>query len=542
MNRILSFVRVNKAFTGIIFLYVFAMLSVIHWGIPNAFHPYTYHMDEWHQLQAVKSVFTKGTPNIEGAANGPMFQFLLSGLYLVPFVLFGFVNPFVITSSVSSLLEQERLFMILRLNTLMFGVLSLFVLYKMAKDHLKINPLLTIYFFAATPIWLSLSNYFKYDIALIFWILLTLLFIFRYKKQPTFYNFLLIGIASGLATATKITAVPLFPILIFSFYYFTPQPQRKYRFLLWGIVSFVLIFAILGVPDILFRKEAYFAFFYSNIVVVPKESSNFVLGMPYWLFLFTNQFPTIFGRLFFFFFLMSLVFWITQFIKSFKKKRFFSDKEEFFIFVAFLFFAASLIPLKLCATGNRALVLLPFFALLTGLALRRILPLLKSVYRKFFIGIIAVTILVQTIESYSWVSLKQKTDPRQSASMWLKNHLKKETTIGIENIPIYQKLPDIVLKEFYEDDVKKNRYSYTVIDVNSKNIPPFVIVTDYDIALFYQKRSEKKSLIQKLAKLQYKKIQEFRPNTKLLLYFNSWLDIFISGIVPSPSIAIYRRA
>ena len=218
----------NKSFVIISLLYAVLSISVIDWGIPNNQHPFTYHMDEWHQLQSVRATFKYLTPNIEGAAHGTIFHFVLSGIYLAPFYLLRIVDPFLIKSGLSEIAMQAKLFEILRLNTLMFGLLSLFILNEITKKYFKINPIFTLIFFALTPLWINLSNYFKYDIALVFWILMAIFFILKFGSRPSLRNYIYAGIACALALATKLSALPLFPIYFFSFFYFLPRNKRKY--------------------------------------------------------------------------------------------------------------------------------------------------------------------------------------------------------------------------------------------------------------------------------------------------------------------------
>src|SRR3990167_1731091 len=136
----------------LIALYGVVMFSVISWGVPTGTRPFTYNMDEWHQLEAVRALFTRGTPNIPGAAHGSIFQFLLSGIYLIPFTVLGLVNPFAIHSSIDNPAMQERLFIVMRSNTLLFGVLSLVVLAVIAKKYLNSSSILTALLFVGAPI------------------------------------------------------------------------------------------------------------------------------------------------------------------------------------------------------------------------------------------------------------------------------------------------------------------------------------------------------------------------------------------------------
>lgn len=108
----------------IILFYILAMLSVIHWGIPNPDHPFNYHMDEWHQFMSVKEVFKHLSNNVPGAAHGTMLQFIITGFYLVPFYVLHIIDPFALKNSISNLGMQEEIFTILRLNSLIFGILT----------------------------------------------------------------------------------------------------------------------------------------------------------------------------------------------------------------------------------------------------------------------------------------------------------------------------------------------------------------------------------------------------------------------------------
>jgi len=208
--HLINYLLRNKFLLGVLFFYALLMLSIIDWGIPNQDHPFTYNMDEWHQLQAVRATFKNLSPNVPGSAHGTMFQFILTGIYLIPFYILKIINPFEITSSVSSLIMQHRLFEVLRLNTLIFGLLSIFFIAKIAKEYLKINQNTVVVLFVFAPLWLSLSNYFKYDIALVFWLILSLFYLLKFGSKPTFRKYLLAGIFCSLSVATKISALPIF--------------------------------------------------------------------------------------------------------------------------------------------------------------------------------------------------------------------------------------------------------------------------------------------------------------------------------------------
>ena len=289
------------------------MISVIKWGIPNENHPFNYHMDEWHQLQSVRDLFRYGTSNIKGSANGPIFQFALSGLYLEPFAIFGIIDPFSIKSAISSLPTQTRLFEILRLNTLLFGVFSLLFLAMIAKRHLKVNPALTLILFIFTPVWLSLSNFFKYDIALTFWIIASIYFLLEFGSKPSLRNYLLAGVFCALAFATKITALPLFLVYAVSFFYFIPK-KRNYSDLILGIFLFIIVFCTIGIPDLIIGKGNYGEYIMSNNPFSNRSAdnllSNYNLSQPWFLYILLKTWPLNFGYPFFLIFVATFFYWI----------------------------------------------------------------------------------------------------------------------------------------------------------------------------------------------------------------------------------------
>jgi hypothetical protein len=540
----MKIVKNNKLLIILIALYSLAIFSVIAWGIPSQARPFTYNMDEWHQMSAVRALFSHGTPNVPGAAHGSIFQFFLSGVYLIPFVVFGLVNPFAIHSSISNLAMQEKLFIVLRSNTLLFGVLSIIVLAIIAKKHLNSNSVLTALLFVCTPIWLTLSSNFKYDIALIFWILLSTLAILNYIKSPTLKNYIISAIPCALAFATKVSAVPMLAIYIASFFIFTPHWQKKYKHLVWGVAVFLAIFVVFGIPDLFFRWSDYMEYLSSNLVSSVKADSNYILGVPNkWIYIFFIGFPMIFGHIFYFLFFIAFVYWLIKIIRWLYFKKYADHKGEIFIFFSLIIFILSLTSLGLGATGNRVLVILPFLGLLSA---KFIINVLKTNRYKTYLSIfIGILIFLQFCESSVVIYAKYGKSVLQQSSSWIVGNISKGTTIGIENIPIYQSLPDIVLREYYlkaTDKLAKISYEYEIVSATSKKLPKVVIISDRYLDEKFEKKSPKKDLLDRLKKENYKVTEEFRPNLQLYKLFHNDLDYYLSGLNFVFPVTIYERS
>ncbi|OGH24858.1 MAG: hypothetical protein A3B47_01970 [Candidatus Levybacteria bacterium RIFCSPLOWO2_01_FULL_39_24] len=527
----------------LIALYGVVMFSVISWGVPTGTRPFTYNMDEWHQLEAVRALFTRGTPNVPGAAHGSIFQFLVSGIYLIPFVFLGLVNPFTIHSSIDNPAMQERLFVILRSNTLLFGVLSIIVVAITAKKYLKTNPAFAAILMMGTPIWLTLSSYFKYDVALIFWIALSLFFLLRYAKKPTLRNFIYSAIPCALSLATKVSAVPMLIIYSFSFFWFTPHWRKNYKYLVLGIITFLGIFIILGVPDLIFRWSDYSEYLSSNLITAVQNDNNYLLGVSNkWIYILFTIFPMIFGHIFYVLFFITFIYWFIKIIKLFQVKKHVNYKSEIFLFFSLKIFLLSLVPLGLGATGNRSLVLLPFFALLSAKFIANILKLKK--YKLYLVISISILILLQFHESSVVITAKYNKSALQRSSDWIVKNIHKDTVVGIENIPIYQTLPDIMLKEYYLSTSNKHvktNYAYEIVNSLSEKLPEVVIITNRYMHEEFVIKSPKKDLLKRLKRENYKVVGEFMPNPQLYKLFYNDLDYYQSGLNFVFPVTIYEK-
>jgi glycosyltransferase involved in cell wall biosynthesis len=547
----------NKGVAVVILLYIASMLSVITYGVPGSSHPFDYFMDEWHQSQSVRDLFRFGTPNIAGAANGSIFQFFLTGIYLVPFYVLHLVDPFAIKSSVLNLELQTRLFEILKLNTLLFGTGSIALLGYIVKKYYKIWPFFAVFLFTINPLWLMLSNYYKYDIALVFWSLLAFLFFVKYVVKPRQLDYLMGGIFTGLALSTKLLSpLPLFVVYILMFFMFTPDFRKRTKTLLLGIAGTISVYVFFGNPDIILGRGSLVEYIYANLVQTPAlNAANYVFGMDYKWFLLTKLYPVIFGHVLYALFLASLVFGLVIFIKKiYHRKHLWTlsvklvEKNKLIVLalMTLLIYAGSLYPIKAEATNNRVLVLLPFMVIITAVFINAISRRIKSRFLKgALISVVVVVFSIQLLESYAWFPIKLSTDPRVTSSNWLTTNLPKRTLIGIESIPIYQHLPDIIVKEFYLNQygIKTNaNFRYTVVSSKSSTLPKVLVITNDEIESLYLQKSDKKELVSRLWKDGYKIVVKFQPDFKYYNVFGGELEYFISGLIQAPNtISVYEK-
>jgi glycosyltransferase involved in cell wall biosynthesis len=536
----------NYLLVVLLTIYVVTMLAVITSGVPNQSHPFTYQMDEWHQSQSVRSVFKHGSPNLPGAANGTMFNFFITGILLIPFYLLKIIDPFAIKSSVDLLLEQEKLFIVLRLTTLFWGVLTAIVLAKIAK-MLHLNRFLISLLFIFTPAWLVLSNFFKYDIALTFWIVLALLYLIKYSFSKDMKHFLFACFFSGVAFAVKVSAIPLLPIIFLSYFLFTPIFHKRYLYLFGGVLLFLFNVIFLGLPDIVFGGRDMYEYLYENIVLSSQIVENYNLGDTLLNLTLFHKLPAIFGHVLYGFSFIALLYVIVLILKDYKNKNYVDFKIKLFILLSFFIFCLSFIPLGVTISANRSVVLLPFMVILIGMAFKNLSSILIKNNTVKVIGILFFIILVsiQIVESYIWIQMKLIPAPQQVSSSWVEQNIRKNATIGLENIPIYQFEPDFILKEFYDKQYHpgiKTKYTYSVIDVKTKKLPKYVILSNVDFEKRFYKKSFKNDLVKRLEKEKYKRIQYFALTQPLYDYFNKYFYYPYLGLFTYPDgISIYKK-
>lgn len=538
-KKVVVFIRRNWIVILLTTIYLLLLLSVINWGIPNPTRVFLFHMDEWHQLMSIRALVQNHTTTIEGAAHGAVFHFLTAGAFLGIFQVLGVINIFDISHSVTGLQTQEKVFIILRFSTLLYGLGSIAMLSQILRKQFRLPYYwYGVLLFIFSPTWLSLSNYFKYDIALIFWILSSMYLLFRFIDLPSYKNYFLAAIACGLAFDTKISAFPIF-ILFFVSYFLAVKKRRKNILLLVNGVSVLLLTVfILGLPDLLLGNGDYSIIISDVVFDYPANSYNYNLGSHFWLYLFFNQVPTNFGRpltIFSIAGLVSAVFYLKKNISRIFASHIknLQTKKLVLTLLGLLVFAASLYPLKLFSSGNRMLVLLPFIVILTAWVIAQ---LDKKFSRYIVVSFLLIAALFQVAESLSWLAIKWQQDPRQEASTWVLKHIPAGSTIGVLQPLIYQMGPDIILKDYSFAQEPELEYTgrYTYVDISDTDLrPAFVVLTnlEHDKHKFV---SDKTKVYNQLVAGGYQPVAVFSPHRNWNAVFNDAFSFSFTNLVPTP--------
>lgn len=561
LSFLLHLLKNNKAIVFVAIFYLVISFLQLNWGLPSNAHPFSYHMDEWAQAHSLRTTFKNGTPHIQGGGNGTVFFYVQSGIMLVPFLLFGFTNPFAIKSSLDFYTIQHSLFVALRLQSFLYAALSILLIAYLAVKYFKTNKFIAAFFIAVNPLFFTLTQFYRYDTPVIFWILLSIYFSLRYMNGPTKKNFYISVVVACLACTIKVSALPLLVTSISSYFLVTPDWKKNLKTPVLGVLLYIIVFFVTGIPDFLISYKQFLNWFsYSAFTVAIASNKDTQLGMPYWLFFLLYSYPASFGYVAYVLFVGSSAVWTVLLIRSttiLKGWKYFLEtlyaksskstfiRNQIFLFFACAMFVLSLVPLTLGAHGNRLFVLLPFMGLIISIVLQRFYALLKKNQKVIFIVVLTIGMLYQTANSLAWVSTKLLPDPRQTSSSWISQHIPRGSQIGLENIPIFEYIPDVLLKDFYTQQYfpkQKGIYTYQVIDNKSVKIPEYVIITNYDVTQKYIILSDKANLVNRLLTSGYHPIATFRPDLQYFKLFSAPDLFYLSSILPTPdSITVYKK-
>lgn len=408
----------------VIILFLILELLLVNWGTPAPGRMFAYFMDEWHGVQAIRSLATKGTINVDGAALGTVGYYALSGAWLVPSTILKYIDPWAIKNPAVALFDQQKLFWILRSGTWLWAIVGIVLLHKLTKN--------ATWLVVFSPIWLAYSSVFKYDIPVAVGLLIFIWRILIYADGPTYRNWIWAVITTGLVTTLKFSLLPLLPWLAVGWWLYTPQ--KNYKQLLIGVIAASSIFIFLGIPDLWLPGHVEFWRSWLTIVFAEGGSQAPVL-------IWTKIYPELFGWPLYLAGLLGLLL-----IK----------KDRPFWLVGFGLFAVSLLTIGIGGVAGRATVLLPFLAIGATQLIR---------HRLLATGLIFIQLLI----SLSWWKTQIGIDTRLAASNWIQINIPPSSTIGVPNIPIYQKLPDILVNDFYGPQYQPNYKFHYTVEVSSSS-------------------------------------------------------------------------
>ncbi len=530
-----TIIRSNFLVFLLISIYVSLGMVSLTWGSPNISHPFPYHMDEWHQLQSLRSLYENGSNNVDGAAYGTFLNYILAGFYVAFFTLLGIINPQAISSSVDNLSSQTLIFGILRMSVLLYGIGALTIFSYICKKYFSVDNRIGVFLFISVPVFLIISNYFKYDITLIFFILLAFLFTLRFGEKPNMESYILMCISCTASFSIKMSSIALLPLPFIALALYISDNKERIRYVLIGLGVIAATTVTVGMPDIFSKITEYKLLLSSNTDSIYKFNELYKLKEPFALYAVLRMFPTLFG---YGLFILSIVSIPAVLILSIKNSKL---RKKIVILVAILvLFAITLLQLKWHMGGNRSLVLVPFLIISSLLFLKHFVKN-KSIYLLLTVFLV----VMQTVQIIGFLQIKFDKPIQERASTVINSKIGRGSTIGLENIPIYQLLPDLIVKEFYFNQYKmgdKNKYKYKIITENDESFPRYVILSNAYIAQNHFNFSSKENIAKKLHNLGYGKFFEVKTNLHIFSLFGDEFDYYFSGLLAMPyDITVYEK-
>jgi hypothetical protein len=178
-----------------------AVLRVVglHWGLPDKFHLFSYHPDEFHSLRGALALLLAGDPNPHFFNYGSLYLYLVS------------IAAALADSSSTGLGSGESVAQLLRDWTLAARYLNvlcaLLTVLVVALTGQRLlggrQGLVAGLAVAVMPLHVMHSHYATVDVPQALFISLALYFAVRLAQQPTWRNYLLAGLMAGLAASVK---------------------------------------------------------------------------------------------------------------------------------------------------------------------------------------------------------------------------------------------------------------------------------------------------------------------------------------------------
>ncbi|MCJ7752408.1 MAG: glycosyltransferase family 39 protein, partial [Armatimonadetes bacterium] len=171
-------------------------LAGIHWGLPNQLHYFSYHPDEIFLLLPSFG-FAQGDWNPLFFNYGTLYIYLVG----LPAVVLGLVpDPASFPAGLRSLYLEGRII------TALLGSATVLLLYLALRRESHWLALIAAAFLATCPLHVVTSHYATVDVPATFFLTLAFLFALRGAKRADARAALPVGLAVGLAAATKYNA------------------------------------------------------------------------------------------------------------------------------------------------------------------------------------------------------------------------------------------------------------------------------------------------------------------------------------------------
>ena len=394
----------------------------IRWGLPDAKHPhYSFHPDETPGLTSALSIITDPRPLFPtqwAYEQSPFFFYFASVVLRVASwtQLAPIHKEFSFADYVRQLLAGRLLVLVAFCGVVLLTYLVFSRMWGLT------TGLLTALLTAVSPVVATNAHYFKNDVPLLFFVLVTLLFSLRIYESGRAREYVWAGVFCGIATATKWHGFTAGLFIIMAHFLRAgrqPGRVRAHRRLLLSLACFTAAFLV-AVPGIFLHPDVVRAGVMRELERRIGQKTGFMLVMAK-----TNPGPLALmsyalGALPFLASIASLVYLVVR-------------KRDTFLFLILPF---TILLLLVFGVLKAAFVryLVPLAPFLMAMVARATYDVVR---RRGFLRIVAIVSVAATgiyalLSSLSYVTPMSRRDPRTLATDWLTQNVPEHSRLTVE--------------------------------------------------------------------------------------------------------------
>jgi len=435
MKKRLSSICIFLAILGIAAYFRFVGSN---WDQGHQLHP-----DERFIVMTVEKLDFQKDMNPHFFAYGSLPLYLLKGIG----ALAGMINPHADS--------YDNLYKIGRILSGLFDLATTVILYVIMRNLTKKKYIawLAMLWYAVSVLPIQLSHFYAVDTVLTFFITLTLLFLLHYDKHPRTRNALGIGIACGLATATKVSAAVLCIPIGLTFLIHLKQDWKRTL----THAGYILIAAIYT----FFLCEP-FAFFDFNTFIQQLRAQQ-AMTKDAFTFPYTLQYV---GKIPYLYELKNILLWgqgiplsILSFIGTLYITRKTIKEKNTSLYALLAFFWVYCAIVGKFAIGFMR-YMLPVYPILTMFAALLIQKCTQTLSKKKSLWIYGIFTGIITLWTCTFMAIYSVPNTRVTATEWIKKNIQSNATIATEHwddgLPLdIAYLYTIVELPLYDPDTKQ---------------------------------------------------------------------------------------
>ncbi|MCM8767178.1 MAG: glycosyltransferase family 39 protein [Candidatus Omnitrophica bacterium] len=425
--------------------------------------------------------------------NPHFFEYPSFYIYTIAAVLkiLSFLKLIYITSDISFYFENPdqiaKFYLFGRLITLIFAVLTIFLLCEISEKIKKGSYLITFFLILFSPLFFINSTYMTVDIPMLFWSILSIFFLIVYFENLKEKFLFLSSMSIGFATGTK------YPAIIF-----------------WFLIPIILLLKNLSMKE--FLKKSIISFFITIIsffITTPYSIFSFnefkkdflyqytTRGTPNFLF-FTSNLKNIIEDLILINGKFITIFFASIFVFSLFKLK----KQIFIIYIGLFLYFLLLLTTSGFKYARYYLPLYPFIILISSHTIKEIEKIRKLKFLIYFVFISVISL--NLLKTVSIIQLRLSEDTRIISAHYIDKNLKEKTKI------VFLKSPWI----FEVCPVNFFKYNITIVEKEEEltNIPDNSYLVIGELQYFLTKNSRNKienEIIKKMESYGFSLIKKF---------------------------------